>query len=564
MAVYVPPEINDAVTNCEYINEPDDEPDGVLNGLPFAPWQTVPTTAQGWNDSAPSIEKPVRPNDCNAVGAVIVEPDGRAWVVAPTNQHGDKHNTFPTGRIRTDAGLSAHASACLEAYEKTGLQIRLNHQLVDIDNGSATTRYYLAERIGGTPADAGWKSQAVKLVPMKILPRLFADDGAHSHNHEHTIVESLKHSMLNKRLNASQKLGESIEAMRKWIHYLAPLLPSNPKFFEEGNSTMALNFNLAAYALSEQLNLVVENWRKENFSLIDNVVTRPNSAPLRAATMLKAPRGSAESYLHANRIQTDGCGIAFIAAQRPQTILVPQRSGNNVSKLILGISSSSSSQPQARAAVQAVVQTDNSTTFWQTVLNENVNLIVDLDDIKATPREMPYGPQENAEKGIGTHTLTLTAAQQMHRDLRVEQIEARDANNPAKDVLRLHYTAWPDGGVIKPQALIDLARDVVLQSRASGTTVLVHSTRGVGRTGTLITFIAASEKIAALLQKQPTMPLKTFITIVMNLVIGGRLERGPGFVNGTQVPLLFAALLEKHFVGVKGNYGAQDVDLVRR
>ena len=33
------------------------------------------------------------------------------------------------------------------------------------------TRYYLAQRVGGSPADMGWESQAVLLVPVNQLAR---------------------------------------------------------------------------------------------------------------------------------------------------------------------------------------------------------------------------------------------------------------------------------------------------------------------------------------------------------------------------------------------------------
>jgi hypothetical protein len=42
----------------------------------------------------------------------------------------------------------------------------------DIQRSTSYTRYYLAERRGGNPADMGWEAQAVMLVPKTQLPRL--------------------------------------------------------------------------------------------------------------------------------------------------------------------------------------------------------------------------------------------------------------------------------------------------------------------------------------------------------------------------------------------------------
>ena len=35
------------------------------------------------------------------------------------------------------------------------------------------TRYYLAKRMGGSPADMGWESQGVMLVPRELLDSLY-------------------------------------------------------------------------------------------------------------------------------------------------------------------------------------------------------------------------------------------------------------------------------------------------------------------------------------------------------------------------------------------------------
>ena len=369
------------------------------------------------------------------------------------------------------------------------------------------------------------------------------------------------------------------------MYHLARILPARPTYLnkpkdledDESKWYDALKFlgtslsdkvergpalKLRGTILSNRINFVVDNWRKNNAELNDQIIGQPDSAPPRVATLLRAPGDNpVPTYLHANRIPTDGCPIEFIAAQRPQTAPVPKAAPNAAVKTMRSMSSALRSQLHAQVSAQAVEPTDNSITFWQTVLNEDVNVIVDLDDMHAKPKDMPYGPLTDAEKNIDTHTLTLVRAEQMDRHLRSEQIEARDVNNPAKNILRLHYTAWPDGHVIEPDALIGLADRVVAASNQQGAKVLVHSTHGVGRTGTLITFIAASQQIMDLPEAQRTMSSEKLVHIVRDLVVRGRIERGPGFVDSSHINLIFIALLKKHFNGVTGHASDRNGEL---
>lgn len=100
-----------------------------------------------------------------ASGTVILEPDGRVWMVAPTNQFGGYTQTFPKGKL--DVGLSLQANAVKEAEEEAGLQVELLSFLADSKRSTSLTRFYLARRLGGNPASMGWESQAVLLVPLR-------------------------------------------------------------------------------------------------------------------------------------------------------------------------------------------------------------------------------------------------------------------------------------------------------------------------------------------------------------------------------------------------------------
>ncbi len=142
-----------------------------LHRVPFLPWVDAPTDSEGWealvnqNKIAEPVFK-VPKGLAPAAGVVVKESDGRIWLVCPTNQFGGYELTFPKGRLD---GKSLQATAICEAYEESGLRVRLLHHLLDIRRSQTYTRYYLAERIGGSPADMGWESQCVMLVPLSKL-----------------------------------------------------------------------------------------------------------------------------------------------------------------------------------------------------------------------------------------------------------------------------------------------------------------------------------------------------------------------------------------------------------
>lgn len=142
-------------------------PDGkmvdALHGVPF-------TRACGPGDGSGTFDEPPfepPPPLAPAAGVVTLEPDGRVWLVAPTNGYGGYRLTFPKGKL--DAGLDLRAGACREAWEESGLQVALTGFLADVPRSTSFTRFYMARRIGGTPVAMGWESQAVWLVPRARL-----------------------------------------------------------------------------------------------------------------------------------------------------------------------------------------------------------------------------------------------------------------------------------------------------------------------------------------------------------------------------------------------------------
>ncbi len=156
---------------------------GTLNGVAVQSWD-APKTPEEWKHvkgqkqvGAPPFKPrkslpPRWPGDKpldfhSAAGAIVQEPDGRVWVVSPKGSFGGYKNTFPKGTI--EEGLSVQATTIKEVYEESGLQIEITGFLGDFDRSTSRTRYYLARRVGGTPADAGEETEAVHLVPPEEL-----------------------------------------------------------------------------------------------------------------------------------------------------------------------------------------------------------------------------------------------------------------------------------------------------------------------------------------------------------------------------------------------------------
>ncbi|MCB2051125.1 MAG: NUDIX hydrolase [Novosphingobium sp.] len=174
-------------------------PDGPLpkglNTIPFCSWSNLPTSSQDWEllvDGA-RFDEPdfiVEPGKKPASGVVLLEPDGRVWAVSPSNQFGGYTTTFPKGSQLAKEGLSTRANAIKEAYEESGLRVELTGFLIDVSRSTSFTRYYVGRRISGSPADMGWESQAVHLIPRQHLTSVI------NHKNDAPILKALSDLMV--------------------------------------------------------------------------------------------------------------------------------------------------------------------------------------------------------------------------------------------------------------------------------------------------------------------------------------------------------------------------------
>lgn len=148
-----------------------------LNGVKMQKWHDAPNSISEWAKvpgQNPAIEaaNPFvhNPEKRTGAGVIIQEPDGRVWLTTPTNAFGGYRQTLPKGGV--EDGLNLQASAIKEAYEETGLQVRIVGVLGDYERSTSKARYYIAERVGGTPSDMGWESQALRLATRNDLKKL--------------------------------------------------------------------------------------------------------------------------------------------------------------------------------------------------------------------------------------------------------------------------------------------------------------------------------------------------------------------------------------------------------
>lgn len=140
-----------------------------LNGVALRAWKDHPRTTEGW-DYVDGVhddlyEPPFHLPDGKkaASGVIIEEPDGRVWLVAPTNQFGGYEASFPKGTAEPE--LSLQANAIKEAFEETGLKVEITGFVGDFERTTSVARMYRARRVGGTPTAMGWESQAIHLAP---------------------------------------------------------------------------------------------------------------------------------------------------------------------------------------------------------------------------------------------------------------------------------------------------------------------------------------------------------------------------------------------------------------
>lgn len=130
---------------------------GQLNGIAFS---TAPP--KFWEHTKDKdVGEPAPLKHIDRVGIMVEEPDGRVWIVQPTNHYGDRKYTVPGGHV--EKGLTDQQNALKELWEETGLQAEITGHVGDFEdsNTKINGRLYRAKRIGGAPWDAKIESHII-------------------------------------------------------------------------------------------------------------------------------------------------------------------------------------------------------------------------------------------------------------------------------------------------------------------------------------------------------------------------------------------------------------------
>jgi ADP-ribose pyrophosphatase YjhB (NUDIX family) len=211
------------------------KPPASLNGVAFGDF-AAPKTNQGWEDLAaqgPAFEEPplpVRPKHIRqGAGIIVEEPDGRVWVMHPSNQFGGVITTFPKGGV--EKGMSLRGTALKEGYEESGLQVELTGYAGDVERSTSNARYYFAKRIGGSPANHGWEAEAVSLIPkaeLKDYLNTWAD-----------------RDMVDRFIHGQGEAQSAPELDMEGMHQTGPQLGSNPggRFTDQSGKEYYIKFS---------------------------------------------------------------------------------------------------------------------------------------------------------------------------------------------------------------------------------------------------------------------------------------------------------------------------------
>lgn len=177
-----------------------------LNGIKFTDAKTSDYT-KGANPKV-DADHPFTPSDDRTksigAGVIIMEDDGRIWLTKPTNEFGGYKNTFPKGTVEPQ--LTMQQNAIKEAFEETGLQIKITGLVGDFERTTSKARFYMAKRVGGSPKNMGWESQAVRLAPMKAAWKLLNRDV------DKDIMDAITHLQSFKKM----RLLKSWEKQARW------------------------------------------------------------------------------------------------------------------------------------------------------------------------------------------------------------------------------------------------------------------------------------------------------------------------------------------------------------
>jgi len=169
--------------------------------------------------------------------------------------------------------------------------------------------------------------------------------------------------------------------------------------------------------------------------------------------------------------------------------------------------------------------TNTFADFWLMVYEQNTRVIMMLtklqekDKAKADvywPRKGPLasargpgkGGDESRWKAYGAVSVMLEKTEEVNTEITLRYFRIRPKNaeeGPEHAVVQIHYTGWPDFGTPEDTSTFKLLLELMEKHNGESIAedidvakqgpIVMHCSAGLGRTGTLIAFHIASEKL---------------------------------------------------------------------
>ncbi|XP_053378702.1 receptor-type tyrosine-protein phosphatase kappa-like [Mercenaria mercenaria] len=139
--------------------------------------------------------------------------------------------------------------------------------------------------------------------------------------------------------------------------------------------------------------------------------------------------------------------------------------------------------------------TDTFSTFWLMVWNEKSDIIVMLTNLSEASgmKCEKYWPESETEELYGEVKVKCLSVEK-YAEYTVRTFEVSKGKEE-RNLLQLHYTAWPDKGVpLEVTSLVEFRQRVKAVPVILGGPVIVHCSAGIGRTGTYIALDQLTEE----------------------------------------------------------------------
>ena len=246
----------------------------------------------------------------------------------------------------------------------------------------------------------------------------------------------------------------------------------------------------------------------------------PLVEPTALPDIVRVGEGGSRYFLHANQLALR-CGYDFIAAQKP---LAAEVSG-----------------------------------FLHLLIARKVALVVDLTTGLEQENDSSYVPRRGRSLSFDSAHVSVTCKRRRRlpanrttlESLQLQRWDTGTQKGGSAHMLeRLHFAGWPDHGAIGAHTLRALAIQVEALHAKSAAPILVHCLAGVGRTGTLISYIAARARLRAQFPPESVSCRPSGIAaLLIETILKGRADRGDGFVQTReQFGLVLTTLLEESVV----------------